>query len=157
MGLEILARRRELKIFFFERDLANEQLEKTRPLKPPMPKQLGIERGDDDWIDIERRDLAQLPATLLEKMIGVRIGRLFRRLAIVQFLFQPATGDAVIFHAGKFSHSARDRTEMFERQFPSDVAIKFAIGRIARITFLCAPNLPARIAIPRERGRPAGV
>src|SRR4051812_26463120 len=43
---------------------------------------------------------------------------------------------------------------MFERKFETDVAIKFSIGRIARVPLGCAPNLPARIAIARENRGP---
>src|ERR1700704_6588083 len=73
MAGQIFARRCELKILLVERDFADEQFEKARPFKPLVPEQFLVERNDDDWIDIERRDLAQLPATLLEKMIRVRI------------------------------------------------------------------------------------
>src|SRR3981081_3927990 len=87
MAGQIFARRRELKILLVERDFADEELEKARSFKPPMSEQFRVERNDDDRIDIERRDLAQLPATLLEKMIRVRISRLFRLFTIVKILF----------------------------------------------------------------------
>src|ERR1700730_9756507 len=110
---QIFARRRQLKIFLVERDFSDEQFEKARPFKPPVPEQLRVERNDDDWIDIECRDLAQLPAALLKKMSRVRIGRLFRLLTIVKLFVHVAAGGAVIFHAGEFSRSTRDRAEMF--------------------------------------------
>ena len=42
---------------------------------------------------------------------------------------------------------------MLERKIESDVAVKFPIRRIARITLLRTPNLAARIAIARESSR----
>src|SRR5438128_11957101 len=42
---------------------------------------------------------------------------------------------------------------MLEWKIESDIAVKFAIRRIARITFLRTPNLAAGIAIARERSR----
>src|SRR5256885_4159684 len=39
---------------------------------------------------------------------------------------------------------------MLKRQIEADVAIEFAIRGIARITFLRAPNLSARIAVARK-------
>src|SRR5437016_822234 len=148
---QVLARSRESKIFLIERSLANEQFEKARPFKPPVTKQLRIERCDHDWIDIELRELTKLSAALFEKMGRVRVGRFFCFGPIVKLFVFFASGDPVIFHAGKFSNAARDWPEMFERQIKSDVAIKFAIRRIAGITFLRAPDLATRIAVARER------
>src|SRR5207237_9967951 len=89
-------------------------------------------------------------------MRGVRVGRFFSRGSIVELLFAFSAGDPVIFHPGKFSAAARNRTQMLERKIEPDVAIKFPICRIARITFLRAPNLTARIAIAPERSRTGG-
>src|SRR5882724_11589705 len=86
-------------------------------------------------------------------MRGVRVGRFFGLGPIVNLLFRFASRDALIFHTGKFSRTARDRSQMLQWKVESDIAIKFAICRIARITFLRTPNLAARIAIARERSR----
>src|SRR6267378_43004 len=63
------------------------------------------------------------------------------------------SGDAMIFYAGEFPGSARNRPEMVHRKIETDIPIEFPVGWIARITFLRAPNLPARIAVARENGR----
>ena len=98
-------------------------------------------------------------SSLLEKVSGVRLRRFFRRLAIIQFFFFPASGDPMIFHPGEFSLSARDWPQMFHRKIETSVTIKFAIGGIARITLVRAPDLPAGVAIARKhrwaRGRKA--
>src|SRR4030095_17038604 len=97
--------------------------------------------------------MAKLRAALFQKVRGVGVSGLFRFRAVVNFLLFLAAGDAVIFHAGKFANAARDRAKMFERQIEPNVAIKFAIRRIAWITLFRAPDLAARIAISRERSR----
>src|SRR5947209_13195773 len=84
-------------------------------------------------------------------MRGVRVGRFFSRGSIVELLFAFSAGDPVIFHAGKFSDAARNRTQMLERKIEADVAVKFPICRITRITFFRAPNLATRIAITPKR------
>ena len=45
---------------------------------------------------------------------------------------------------------------MLGGKIKADVAIEFSIGGIARITPFGAPNLLARIAIPRKRSRSGG-
>src|SRR5712692_2483037 len=59
----------------------------------------------------------------------------------------------MIFHAGEFSVSTRDWSQMLHRKIEANVTIKFTISRIARITFLRTPNVPARITVTRENGR----
>src|SRR5690242_17264987 len=135
---QIVPWRRQTKILLIGSGCANERFKKTRTLEPPMAEQLRIERHNDNWIDIVGRELTELRAALLQKMHGVRISGYFSRGAIVQILVFFSSGNAVIFHAGKFANAARDWSKMFERQIKPDVAIKFAIGRIARITFLRA-------------------
>ena len=44
-------------------------------------------------------------------------------------------------------------TQIVEIQIVTDVAVEVAIGRVAGITFLCAPDLFARFAVPSESGR----
>src|SRR4029077_6702148 len=86
-------------------------------------------------------------------MTGVGVGCFLCGLAIVKVFFRAAPGNSMIFHAGKFSDSACDWAEMFEREIKTNVTIKFAIYRVARVTFVCAPNLPTRIAIARKGSR----
>src|SRR5438128_10869696 len=100
-----------------------------------MTKQFRVERDNDDWIDIERSELSKLRAALFQEVRGVRISGFFSRGPIVKLLFNLSPRDAVIFHAGKFSHTARDWPQMLKWKIETDVAVKFAIRRIARITF----------------------
>ena len=127
---------------------------KRGPSNHQCPNNSASNGTDDDRFEIRFANFGQLPSPLLEIMSGVRVRHFFGRRAIVKFLLVAATGDAVIFDADKFAHAARDKIDIFERKIESDVAIEIPIGRIARITFLRAPNLTARFAIARENGRP---
>src|SRR5881392_1207743 len=85
----------------------------------------------------------------------MRLGHSGSCARIVKLLLSVPPRDAMIFDPGKFSNRrGQSRPEMFERKFETDVAIKFAISRIARITLGRAPDLPARIAIARENRGP---
>src|SRR5262249_9599045 len=46
------------------------------------------------------------------------------------------------------------RSQMFQWKIEAGITIEFPVGSIARITSLCAPDLPAGIAIARKRGWP---
>ena len=140
-------------MFLIERGLTDERLEKARPFKPPMSKQFRVEWHNDGWIDIEGGELPKLRAPLFQKMRGMRVSSFFSLSSIVKLLLLFASSDAVIFHTGKFSHAARDRPQMLEWKIESDIAVKFAIRRIARITFLRTPNLAAGITVAPKRSR----
>ena len=86
-------------------------------------------------------------------MHGVRLCRFFCRLSIIQFFLFIAPGDSMVFHAGEYSLAPRDLRQMLHWKIETNITIKFTISRIARITLLRAPDLPARIAITRENGR----
>src|SRR5947209_18406951 len=117
-----------------------------------MAKQFRVEGNDDDRVEIERADFANLPPPFLEKMAGVCVSGFFRCIGVIK-IFLRASGDSMIFYAGKFPEAARNRPQMVHRKIKTDVAIEFSISRIARITSLRAPNLAARIAIARESRR----
>src|ERR1039457_6112994 len=82
-------------------------------------------------------------------MARVRLHRFFGPVAIVNFLVDVASGDAVIFDARKFADAMRAGVweKIIERAITSDVSIKIAIRRIARIPFLRTPDLAAGIAV----------
>ena len=143
MGFEEFAGGGQVEILLLLSGLANEELEKTWSFEPPVAKQFGVEWDDNYWIKTRFANLANLLPPLFKKVRGVRFHRFFRCLAIIQFFFLAASGNAVIFHAGKFSASMRDWTQMLDRKIETHVAIKFTVSRIARITFMRAPNLPA--------------
>jgi len=95
-----------------------------------------------------------LCAALLDEIGCVRVRRFFGFSPVVNLFGFLSTGDAVILHPGKFPNAARHRTEMFQWQIKSNIAVKFAIRRIAGITFFRAPDLATRIAVASERRRP---
>ena len=141
MGLEKFAWRSEAQIFM--RRFANEEFEKTRPFKPPVPEQFGVEWSHNYWIKTQSTEFAQLHLPLFNKVTGMHLDRFFRCLAIIQFFFLTASGDTKIFYAGEFSAFARDWTQMLHRKIETDVAIEFAVSRMAGIAFLRTPDLPA--------------
>src|SRR5436190_1124136 len=94
---------------------------------------------------------AQVPV-LSSARRGVRFSDSCRRRRIVKLLLVAvAARDAMIFYPGKFSQRRRrPGPKILKWKVEADVPIKFTIGRIARITFGCAPDLSARIAIARK-------
>src|SRR5439155_26901957 len=118
-----------------------------------MTKQFRIEGNDHDWIDMECAQSTKLRPALFEEVVGMCVGCFFRRGTIVQFFFRTAASDAVVFDAGELSHLARDGAEVLERKIETNVAIKFAIGGITGITFVRAPDLPARVPVAGESSR----
>src|SRR6266566_67317 len=142
VSCEVLARRRQPKTLPLCRS-ANNQFEKTRPFKPPMPEQFGVEWNHYYWIKTHSTEFVQLPLPLFNKVSGMRLDCFFRCLAIVQFFFLTAPGDTKIFYAGEFSASKRDWAQMLHRKIETDIAIEFAVSRMAGIAFLRTPDLPA--------------
>src|SRR5215469_4338421 len=108
-----------------------------------MSEKLGIERNDNNGIKSYRGDFADLPPAFIEKMNGLRFGNSFHRNWIVELLFVTGPGNALIFHAGKFSRSPRDWSQMLHWKIESGVAVKLPVSRVARIASLCAPDLAA--------------
>src|SRR2546425_2527234 len=117
-----------------------------------MAIQFRVEGNDDDRVEIERADFANLSPPFPEKMAGVCVSGFFCCLGVIK-IFLRAPCDSMILYAGKFPEAACDRPEMVHWKVKTDVAIEFPISRIARITSLRAPDLAARIAIARESGR----
>src|SRR5260370_10516269 len=142
-SFEEFAGRGQVEILLILSGLANDELKKTWPFEPPVAKQFGIEWDDNYWIKTRFANLANLLPPLLKKVRSMRFNRFFRCLAIIQFLCLTASGNAIIFHAGKSSASTRDWAQMLHRKIETDVAIEFAVGRITRITFVRAPDLLA--------------
>src|SRR6266446_299039 len=126
---QVFTRRGERKIALACR-LANELLEKIWSFAPPVPKQFGIEGSDNNWLKTQFADSANLLPALFQKVLRMFLRRIFRCGAIIQLFLITAPGDPMIFHAGEFSASARDRPQMFEGKIETDVAVKFPVGWI---------------------------
>ena len=162
-GLNDLLRGLRLQIFAWRAEtqirlvccLPNKFFKEAGSFKPPMPKQFGIEWSYNDWIESQFADFANLLAALFQKVTGMFRRRIFRRHAVIQLFLITASGDPMIFHAGEFSAPASDWSQMFLGKIETDVAIKFPVNWIARITFVRAPNLPTCVRVPRKRRRPS--
>src|SRR5260370_38353078 len=150
MSFEEVAGRSQFEILLLLSGLANEELKKTWSFQPPGDKQFGVEWDDTHWIKTGFANLANLLPPLLKKVRCMRFHCFFRCPAIIQFLFLPTSGNAIIFHTGKSSPFTRDWAQMLHWKIETDVAIKFTVSRMTRITFVRAPDLPASIATAPE-------
>src|SRR5437868_14314764 len=107
----------EAKVLLAVGHFAKQPFEKYRPLKPPVPEQLGIEWRHDDRIEIERAKIVELLPPRLEKMRGMRVGHAGCGRRLIKFFLAVPIGDAVVFDAGEFSQrQSHARPEMFERK-----------------------------------------
>src|SRR5271154_3643376 len=86
-------------------------------------------------------------------MLRVFARGLERMVALVNFLLSSTAGDAVIFHAGEPTIIWRwqMRFDVIQIKVEADVAVEIAVTRVARITFVLAPNLPRGIKVASER------
>ena len=91
---------------------------------------------------------------LFQKVNCMLCCRIFRCRSVIQLFLIAASGDPMIFYAGEFSGSARDRSQMFHGQIETDVAIKIPVSWIARIAFVRTPDLAAGMGIACESSRP---
>src|SRR5215469_2441255 len=115
-----------------------------------MPEQFRIERGDNDRIKTELADFPNLLTTLSEKMNRMTGGRVFGRHPVIQLFVVAMSGYPVILQTGKFSHSTRDRPQIFDGKIETDVAVKFAVSGISRVPFVGTPHLAARVGVSSE-------
>src|SRR5882757_6405002 len=73
----------------------------------------------------------------------------------IDLFVRSTASDPVIFDAGEFSRAVgvQEGAKIVEIQVVTDVTIEVPIGRVSRVTFLCAPDLFAGFAVPPESGR----
>src|SRR5580692_3626836 len=73
----------------------------------------------------------------------------------IDLFMRSAAGDPMVLYACEFSRSIRgqERTQIVQIQIMTYVAIEIAIGRVTRISFLCAPDLFARFTVPTKSRR----
>src|SRR5205823_5156460 len=105
---QVFTWRCQAKISFVCR-LANKLFEETRSFEPPVPKQFCIKWGDDNRVEPEIADLANLLPSLFQKVTRVLRRSIFRRAAIIQLFVIPGSGDPVVLHTREFSASPRNR------------------------------------------------
>ena len=146
---QIFTRRDELEIWFIY-DVTNELFQKNWSFEPPMPEQFRIERNDNDRVKTEFADFPNLLTALSEKMIRMFGGRICGCHSVIQLFVVALSSDAVIFDSGKFSQSARGRSQVFDWKIETDVAVKFAVSGISRVPFVSTPDLAARVGFSGE-------
>src|SRR5262245_27896216 len=150
---QIFTRRCELEIWFVC-SVANELFQENWSFEPPVTKQFGIERSDNDRFEAEFADFANLLTALFQKLIRMLCCRIFRCRSVIQLFIIARAGDPIVFHAGEFSDSAPDRPQMLHWQIETNVAIKFPVHWIAGIAFVRTPDFAAGVGIACESGRP---
>src|SRR5215471_11050079 len=149
MRCQIFTRCGEPEISFVSR-LPNELFQEDWSFEPPVPKQFRIERSDNNRVETDFADFANLLAALFEKLNRMFCRRLFGRRPVIQLFIITASGNPMIFHAGEFSGSAGYGSQLFHWKIETDVAIKFPVSWITRITFVRIPDLAACVGIARK-------
>src|ERR1051325_5234192 len=114
MGGQIFTWRCELE-FLFVSCVANKLFQKNRSFEPPVPKKFRIEWCDNDWIKTGFPDFLNLLTALFQKVNCVLCCRIYGCRSVIKLFFVAMSGDPMIFHAGKFSYAARDRSQMLQR------------------------------------------
>ena len=118
-----------------------------------MSKQFRVKRTQHQRLDIGGFDeMLDLFGPADHEITSVKICGTFSPTGDIDLLVRSAAGDPVVLDAGKFSRAIgmQERSEVIEIQIVSDVTVKVSVSRVARITFLCAPDLLAGFAIPSE-------
>src|SRR5687767_1189845 len=156
---EVIAGRRQPKVALVVDAFPNEEVEEFRPFEPPVPEQFRVEWTDHYRVDVHvRAQLRDLAAAVGHEIPRMGIGGRHGPWPMVELLLPRLSGDPVVFESCELPGPIRRQraAELFKRQIESDVAVKIAIRWIAGITFFCAPDLPARVPIAPEGGRPGG-
>src|SRR5215216_1202140 len=111
MRSQIFTRRCEPEISFVC-CVANELFQKNWSFEPPVPKQFRIEWGDNDRVETDFTDFANLLTALVQKVNCMFCCRIFGCRSVIQLFLIAASGDPMVFHAREFSSSACDRSQM---------------------------------------------
>src|SRR5215470_12089849 len=86
--------------------VANELFQKDWSFEPPVPKQLRVERRNNDRVETDVSDFTNLLTALLQKVNCMLCCRIFGRRSVIQLFLITAPGDPMVFYAGEFSRSA---------------------------------------------------
>src|SRR6266446_2923882 len=109
-----------------------------------MPKKLGVERAQNDGVNIcYLEKVLDLFFAADHEIAGVKVSRsLSPAWYINLFIWSPAS-DPMIFDSRKFpvTIGRQIRTEIIEVQVKTDIPIKVPVRRIAGIPLLRAPDL----------------
>src|SRR4029450_4164534 len=106
---QIFTRRCEPEILFAS-CVANELFQEHWSFEPPVPKQFRIERSDNDRIETDFADFANLLMALFQKVNCMLCCRIFGCRSVIQLFLIATSSDPMVFYAGEFSRSVRDRS-----------------------------------------------
>ena len=126
---------------------------------PPVAVQLGIIRAENDGFG------AHDPAKVLDLFFAIehKVCRVFGcalagKVGSVRLFVRRATGDAVVFQAGEFSHSVRldVGADVVVIEIEAAISVEVAVLPISGVPLLCTPDLFAGFDIATKGGRTCG-
>ena len=134
------------------RALSQHGLQPLRPLEPPVPKQLRIERRKDHWRHLHALPQhSQLRRALGHEMRGVTLDGAHGGGAVVGLL-RLVAGDAVKLQPGELPRTIGEkRQQCIERRIPPSIAVKLPVSRVAGIAVSSTPHLPRRVPVAPKR------
>src|SRR5260221_13257162 len=159
MFLKIIAGGNQLEGGLVVDGFANEEIQELRSFIPPVAKELSIKGRDNDRFDVGNAgQMFDLFYAAGKEVAGMMIHGAMRPARHIRLFMRRSTRDPVIFDPGELSLtvSRQERAQIVQVQVKTDVSIKIAISRIARITFLSAPDLFARLSITTKNGGSCG-
>src|SRR5258708_6355231 len=139
---------------------ANEEIQELRSFIPPVAKELSIKGRDNHRFDVGNAgQMFDLFYAAGKEVAGMMIHGAMRPARHIRLFMRRSTRDPMIFDPGELSLtvSRQERAQIVQVQVKTDVSIKIAISRIARITFLSAPDLFARLSISTKNGGTPGL
>src|SRR5579883_307341 len=152
---EVLPERDRLELAVGLREAPEDGLEEERPLEPPVAVELRVVRRDDDGGHRHARgERARLSRPTAHEVLSVLPRAFGGDARLIGLLVGARAGDAKVLEAG---HQARSVAgdlahELGLRQVEADVPVEVAIVRVARVSDVARPHLPARLDVPREEG-----
>ena len=134
-------------------------IQKDGAFVPPVAVEFGVIRAEDDGFGTHD------PAKVLDLFFAIKhkVCRMFGcalagKVGSVRLFVRRATGDAVVFQAGEFSHSVRldVRADVIVIEIEAAISVEVAVLPISGVPLLCTPDLFAGFDIATKGGRTCG-
>ncbi len=134
-------------------------IEEDGALVPPVAVEFGVVGAEDDGFGTHD------PAKVLDLFFAIKhkVCRMFGcalagKVGSVRLFVRRATGDAVVFQAGEFSHSVRldVGADVIVIEIEAAISVEVAVLPISGVPLLCTPDLFAGFDIATKGGRTCG-
>src|SRR6516225_4425494 len=135
VSLQVAAWRCELQPLLVVDGFADEEIKKGWAFEPPVTKEFRIKRAENDRLDVRGiNQVLELFRPAGHKVPGVVVHCSLGPARDIDFLLTAPPGDAVILDSGEFPVAVgrQKGPEVIEIQVVTDIAVKVAVGRIAR-------------------------